>query len=415
MTQVERGWGRGPSAEYDNLASTYRPLFERIRANAAERELGRILPHAEIRWLKDAGFTTLRISRDKGGAGVTLPELFALLIELSAADTNVTNALRSHVGFTEDILVSRSEVWRERWIERILDRQTVGSGSTEVGATRIGTFATTLSRQGDDLILNGRKFYTTGSLFAEWIAVFAQDGEQRDVTVLVPTSAAGVDIKDDWDGFGQALTASGTITFDNVAVDPHDIAPTDRRFLYSGAFYQLVHLASLAGIGRAAADDVATHVGQRKRVFSHGNDAVASADPQILQIVGRVRANAYAAGAIVLKAAEALQAVYDAIISNENKGSSDGDAAQQASNIAALEVNQAVGVITNLILESTNVLFDALTASSLGRPLALDRYWRNARALTTHNPRVYRERTVGNFAVNGEWPPSFYRVGLPPS
>lgn len=412
MTQTELGWGRGPSASYEALASTYRPIFERIRANAAERDLGRILPHAEIRWLKDAGFTRLRLRRDIGGAGVTLPELFALLIELSAADTNVTNALRSHVGFSEDILLSRSDAWRERWTARILDGQTVGSGATEVGDTKLGSFATTLSRQGGKLVLNGRKFYTTGSLFAEWICVFAQDDEQQDVTVLVPASTAGVTIKDDWDGFGQSLTASGTITFENVEIDPEDIAPAGKRFLYSGAFYQLVHLASLAGLGRAAAHDVAVHVGQRKRVFSHGNNVAASSDPQILQIVGRVRANAYAAGAVVLKAAESLQAVYEAIL-NEKAGSSDAENIDQAAHVASLEVNQAVVAVTDLTLEATNVLFDALTASALSRPLALDRYWRNARALTSHNPRVYRERTVGNFAVNGEWPPSFYRVGLP--
>ena len=69
--------------DYDALAAAFRPIFTRIAQGAAEREQQRILPDEPIRWLKEAGFGTLRIPREKGGWGASLPQLSALLIELA--------------------------------------------------------------------------------------------------------------------------------------------------------------------------------------------------------------------------------------------------------------------------------------------------------------------------------------------
>ena len=148
-------------------------------------------------------------------------------------------------------------------------------------------------------------------------------------------------------------------------------------------------------------------VGARKRVFSHGNADRVGADPQILQVVGKVRANAYGAGATVLKAAEALQRVYE---TRDTKAAETQDLSVA---VADLEVNQGVTVVTSLILDATTLLFDALGASAAKRGVGLDRHWRNARTLSSHNPRIYRERIVGDFAVNGTWPPGPYRIGTP--
>ena len=68
-------------------------------------------------------------------------------------------------------------------------------------------------------------------------------------------------------------------------------------------------------------------------------------------------------------------------------------------------------MVTSLVLDATTILFDALGASAVKEGLGLDRYWRNARTIASHNPRIYRERTVGAFAVNGAVPPRQYRVG----
>ncbi|GEP08939.1 acyl-CoA dehydrogenase family protein [Methylobacterium gnaphalii] len=405
MSQKDGGWGAGPSTRYEELAERFRSIFSEIRATAVERDAERRLPRTEIGWLKEAGFTTLRLDPAAGGHGASLPELFNLLIELSQADSNVTNALRAHFGFTEDVLSSAFPDWRNRWIARIAAGETVGSGVSETGPAKVGQFDTIVRRRGNDWVVDGRKFYTTGSLFADWIHLSAQDEDGTPVIAAVPTRAPGVEIVDDWDGFGQALTASGTARFTGVVLGAELIKPETVRFPYAMAFFQLVHLATLAGIGRAAADDVARLVATRTRIYSHGNGARTADDPQIQAVVGRVRGNAYASGAIVLKAAEAVQRAADALQAGGR------EAAEPISAIADVEVNQAVTVVTNLVLEATTSLFDALGASAVKEEHGLDRYWRNARTLASHNPRIYRERSVGEFAVNGTRPPREYRVG----
>lgn len=405
MTQIEKAWGAGPSARYEALADTFRPTFARIRATAVERELNRGLPHEEIAWLKADGFSILRLAEPDGGFGVTLPEFFALLIELSEADPNVTNALRSHFGFTEDILVSNNDAWRKKWLARIAGRETIGSGFSEVGDNKLGAYSTRLTRDGESFKLNGQKYYTTGSIYADWINLGAADENGTPLGALVPRHAEGVEVLDDWDGFGQSLSASGTAIFTNVAIDAELIAPAGGRFRYANGFFQLVHLASLAGIGRAAADDVARLVAERTRVYGHGNASRVSDDVQVLQIVGRVHGAAYAAGAIVLKASEALQRAHDAHFQG------DAELEDAANAIAELEVSQSVTVVSNLILDATTLLFDALGASAAKRSHGLDRYWRNARTITSHNPRIYRDRIVGDFAVSGNNPPAKFGVG----
>ena len=409
MTQIEQGWGAGPSARYDDLAERFRPVFARIRDTAVIRDIERRLPHQEIGWLRAADFTKLRVPSGDGGFGATLPELFNLLIELSVADPNVTNALRSHFGFTEDVLVSRFPAYRETWLKRIARGETAGSGHSETGDAKVTGFSTRMTRQDGHWLLNGKKYYTTGSLFADWINLAAADGNGEVIAAQVPTQAPGVTILDDWNGFGQALTASGTVIFKDVVITDDLINPSRQRFRYSTAFFQLVHLATLAGIARSATNDVARLVSERKRIYSHGNADSAAADPQILQVVGAVRGAAYSAGAIVLKAADSVQRAHEACFLD------DARALDAAVAIADLEIDQAVTTVTDLVLDATTRLFDALGASAADRANGLDRHWRNARTITSHNPRVYRSRIVGDFAVNGTWPAGAYRVGEPVS
>jgi len=407
IQRLDHPWGAPPTSRYEELALKFRPTIERIRAGAVERDLQHRLPHEEIRWLREAGFTTLRLPAEFGGFQATIPELFALLVELAAADTNVVNALRAHLGFSEDVLHSPDASWRRRWLDRLANGDLVGSGVSETGNAKVGSFATTLRLTSEGLRLTGRKFYTTGSLYADWINTTADNEAGEPVYITVPRNAAGVSVVDDWDGFGQALTASGTAHFTDVAIDPTWINPNGYRFAYAAPFHQMVHIASLAGIGRALAEDLAVRVRERDRTYSHGNAARVADDPQILQVVGRVRSAAYAARAITLQAAAALQRADEA----HRDRRSDEEERSAAVRAAQIEVDQAVSVVTELTLQSSTHLFDALGASATLRTHGLDRYWRNARTISSHNPRVYRERQVGAFAVNGTAPPVSYRIG----
>jgi alkylation response protein AidB-like acyl-CoA dehydrogenase len=349
----------------------------------------------------------VRLPVKAGGAGATLPELFNLLIELSEADSNLTQGLRGHFGFVEDVLGTPLAERRALWWPRIARGEIVGNAWTEVGEGKVTGFSTKVTRQGEAFRLDGAKYYTTGSFYADWIDVGATDEEGNGVGATVARHAPGVEVVDDWDGFGQTQTVSGSATFRDVAVEPGHLVIDGGRPKYYPAFFQTVHLATLAGIGRAAATELAGLVARRARTYSHANGSRAAADPQVLQIVGRVRNAAYASGSIVLRAAQAIQHAYEA------RAAGDEAAEDAAVAIAELEVSQSLTVVSDLILGATTLLFDALGASATSRRHGLDRHWRNARTLTSHNPRIYKDRIVGDFAVNGTPPPAQWRIGLP--
>lgn len=406
MTYSDSAWGCGPSEGFEQLAARFRPIFRRIREGAVRRELDRTLLHEEIGWLKAAGFGALRIPRDEGGAGVTLPELFSLLIELAEADSNLPQALRIHFGFVERMLSLPDGPFRRKWLKRLAAGDLVGNALTEIGEAKVGSYATRLTANGQRLRLDGVKFYSTGTIYSDWIVVGATADDDSIVTAIVPASGEGVEIADDWTGFGQTLTGSGTTTFVGTPVDRDDVMARDTHAKYATAFAQMVHLATLAGIARAAARDVAEQVAVRRRTYSHAAAARASEDPQVLQVVGQVRSQAYAAGAIVQKAAEAVQRVCDA------QSSGDPGLLDQASVEAEIEVAQAQTVIAGLALDASAAVFDALGASATLRTKGLDRYWRNARTIASHNPLIYKARIVGDYAVNGARPPFAWHTGL---
>ena len=396
--------------DYEQLAARFRPIFARIAEGAVERERSRSLPHEQIKWLKEAGFGAVRVPQAYGGAGASLPQLFQLLIELAEADSSVPQALRGHFAFVEDRLNAHASAPQDKWFKRFVAGELVGNAWTEIGAVKIGEVITRVSQKDGRWVVNGHKYYSTGSIFADWIDLFAQrDDNGRNVIAAVSTHQSGVQQSDDWDGFGQRTTGSGTSVFTDAVVEEENILDFDTRFKYQTAFYQLVLIAVLAGSGRAALRDFSREVRQRTRIFSTGNAPRVSQDPQVLQVIGKASAQVYAAEATALRAAIPAQRAYEARFGNDA-------AAEHAANVAAeLESAQAQVVIADLALRITTDLFNTLGASATSEKKQLDRHWRNARTAASHNPLIYKERIIGDWEVNGSEPPYVWQIGSGPS
>lgn len=392
--------------EYAALAATFRPIFARIAEGAVERETTRTLPTEPIRWLKEAGFGTLRIPQDQGGFGATLPQLFQLLTELAEADSNLPQALRAHFAFVEDRLNQPDSAQRQSWFRRFADGELVGSGWTEIGNLKLGEVITKVSPAENGWQLDGEKFYSTGTLYADWIDVYAQRSDNgRDVIALVNTHQPGVERDDDWDGFGQRLTGSGSTRFRQARVEQAHVFDFSERFRYQTAFYQHVLLATLAGIGRAVKRDAAAGVANRTRTYSHGNAGRVKDDAQVLQVVGQIASWAWAVEATVQRAAHSLQ------LAHELHNSGDEARIQQANVLAELESAQAQVVASELVPRAASELFNALGASDTRVSKALDRHWRNARTVASHNPVIYKIRNIGDWEVNGKEPTFIWQIG----
>lgn len=389
---------QSPTARDEDLKGTFQPIFEKIGEGSLEREKGRVFPHEQVRWLNDAGFGTVRIPVERGGFGASLEQTFLLLADLGAADANVSHIWRNHLAFVEDRLNAPVSESNDEWITRFNSGAFVGGGWTEANNLTLANLATTVTAEDDHWIVTGSKFYATGSLYADWLDVIGRGDDGALVTALVRADDPGVTLVDDWRGFGQRTTASGSARYDHVRAEPGDVFPAEERFEYQAHFYQIAMLAVLTGITRAALTDGSAALIDRKRNYPQGLTAVPTEDAQLLQIVGEVSADTFAAEAALAKSARSL----DHIV--EGRLSRDDETAERRVIDAEVAVSQAQLVIIGAALRATTAIFDALGASAVSEERSLDRHWRNARTLASHNPRVYKARILGDWLINGKDP-----------
>lgn len=393
----DRATGFPPAGEIptQELLQVFRPVFARIAARAVAREQDHELPFECFGWLNALRFGALTLPVARGGYGATLAQTVELLVELAAADSSVAHVYRSHLGFLASLGAGEADVW----FPRIAAGETVGNAATERSGAALGTAATSLARseQGSSWELNGTKYYSTGSIFSDWIQVTAQiPGQQARSHALVGSDWEGVEMVDDWDGFGQQLTGTGTTHFRGVVVPAENVRNRDGRSTQETAVFQLVLLSVEAGIAGAAATAAVDLVRARTRGFNTGNGAVTREDPQVLQRVGELSAQAAAARAIVLQAAREVDAAVG-VLGQEPRITDP----EELTNACELAVAQAHVVVPGLVKDVTDGIFDVLGASAVSCSKALDRFWRNARTVATHNPVIYKARIVGDHRVNG--------------
>ncbi|MGW5317309.1 acyl-CoA dehydrogenase family protein [Nocardia thailandica] len=393
----------GPTDE--ELLAKYRPVFARIAEGALDRETSGRLALEEAGWLREAGFPAVRVPREFGGDGASLRQVYLLVIELAAAESNLPHALR----FVEDRWRERHTPRGQRWLRRIGDGLVFGTAVSE----RTGAFgkpATTLRSVDGTLRLNGEKYYSTGALYGDYLTVAALDDNGDRVTAVVPADAPGVERLDDWAGFGQRASASGTTILRDVEVEgPEAIFPPPGGTAGHLAHFQLTHLATVAGIVRRATDDIAEFVRNRHRTYPAAKAPVAAHDPLIQQVVGRTDAAAHAVRAIVLDAAASLDAAADLGYAYRTTPEAERTPAAEAELAAAelkaeLDAFRAQSVVLDLGLRATTEIFEVGGASALDRKYQFDRHWRNVRTLASHNPLIYREQQLGDYVLNGTAP-----------
>lgn len=371
-------------------------LFAAIGDGAFERERDDIAPWSAMDLVREYGFGAFRVPRDLGGGGATLVELLDALLELAAVDPNVAHALRSHFIFVDVRLAAFRRGEETRWLEEVVSGALFGNATSELGNRNTGgldaaRFATTLHPNGNGFVLDGEKFYTTGSLYFDWVSVAAATPDGDVATAIVPVDRDGVQIDDDWDGIGQRLTASGSSRFSSVHVHPEEVAIRGRGVEFTGhgpTLAQLHLTAVAAGILQAAASDAATVLRGRSRTFSHGSATTAADDPLLQQVVGELAANAFAARSVVRAAAVTLQTAV-----------ADAESAELLDR-ARIDCAMAKVTVDELAERSGWQLFDVAGASATLRSRNLDRHWRNARTLASHNPGMYKTRALGDRLVN---------------
>jgi alkylation response protein AidB-like acyl-CoA dehydrogenase len=389
----------------------FAPIIGEIAATAAERERSHRLPHEEIAALKALGFGALRLPVDDGGHGVTLRELFAVARDVAAADSNIAHAFRNHFVQVEHALRHRDHPFHAHVFELVRQKKTVGLSFVETGPIKAGARPDKiLSRLEWDEVRNayigsGNKVYATGNLYNDAFTGTAIESRLGQTVQYVVERSEAVSNEDDWQGFGQRLTGSGTMKFRGIAVRPEHVYPPDSpdspkpddAAPWGYTIHQVYLTNCIAGIARRVAHDAVDVLRSRGRNFYHG-DADHPADEPVLQaMLGRIRAYASSIEATADRAVDALQRAWD------HHDTSDEYETTLAATFAASE---AKVVIDELAPQVASWLIDLGSGSVVSRVGALDRHWRNIKVIASHNPRLYKERLLGQNLLNGKLPPT---------
>ena len=376
-------------------------LLAQIAAGAKDRDLNDENPFEQVAALKRAGFGTLRLPKSLGGAGLTVPQLFSAVIEVAAADPIVAHIFRTHFWFTEERLRNASDPIAKGWLEKIAAGKTFGNAFSEKGSLAVGSlvFNTRLLPDGaGGYRLTGEKYYSTGTLFSDYLTVTATTDHDSVASVIVPVDREGVRIVDDWDGFGQRRTGTGTTTFTEVAVAADEVL-TDNAYdadatpTVQYASLQLFIHAIVAGILTNVVDDGVALLRSRSRNFSHALTENPTEDPLLQRQLGVLASTAYVARAAVLDAAAAIGAATD----SEVDGVPDAELATQAQ----LKVAKVKVHLDDVAPEAATRLLELGGASAASRQRNLDRHWRNIRTITLHNPVAYKARVIGQSLLDG--------------
>ncbi|MFC6339638.1 SfnB family sulfur acquisition oxidoreductase [Pseudomonas sp. CCM 7891] len=372
-----------------------RALAQAARLQAARRDQQRKLPWAEIEQFTASGLGSMSIAREYGGPQVsfeTLAEVFAII---SAADPALGQIPQNHFGILHLLQGVASDQQKKQLFQSVLDGWRIGNGGPERGTKNTLELKARITAQGDGFTISGQKFYSTGALFAHWVAVKALNDQGQQVMAFVRRGTQGLRIVDDWSGFGQRTTASGTLLLNQVPVEAELVVENWRLGEtpnIQGAVSQLIQAAIDAGIARGALDDTISFVRERSRPWIDAKVERASDDLYVIADIGKLKIELHAAEALLRKAGQVLDQVSAAPIT-----------AQSAAR-ASIAVAEAKVLTTEISLLASEKLFELAGSRATLAEFNLDRHWRNARVHTLHDPVRWKYHAVGDYHLNGTLP-----------
>ncbi|MBB3134430.1 alkylation response protein AidB-like acyl-CoA dehydrogenase [Rhizobium pisi] len=346
----------------EEAISTARDLAATFRRQASERDINRILPHAELDALSTSGLTAITVPPDYQGLDVSNALLAEIVAIIAEGDASIGEALENHFCVLETLRTQAAEDLKASLFARVLE------GDRFAAATFID--GTELTAEGPGYRLSGRTRQAPGILFADWIATAATAPPSRPVTLYLARGDESIQVVDDWDGFGQRTNGSATAIVGPFHVNADAIAPAPSLEYSTCISLGLLLKAGVSlGIARAAWTDLMTAIGDRTAIFARlGEHAI------------RIETTA----AALERAGRKLD-----IAQVNSVGAAMADAHFSASAAAILAGETALG--------TANAMFELAGETSAGIGLNLDRHWRNARIHALSLPRDGLMHAAGEY------------------
>ncbi|MDR3505489.1 MAG: SfnB family sulfur acquisition oxidoreductase [Acidocella sp.] len=380
----------------DEAIAAARRLADKFREGAAERDAQRRLPWAELDESLASGLWGITIPREYGGAFVRQRVVAEVFRILASGDSSLAQIPQNHVEIIDVLRQTGSDAQKRLIFGRVLQGARLGNAFSEYKGKNVEDFQTRIRREGDFYVVNGEKFYSTGALYAHLVPIVAISEDDGKIYVAIAERVApGLTVIDNWDGFGQRTTASGTVKIENVYVPAEYVVPAHIAYENpspAGPQSQILHAAIDLGIAEAAIEKTIDFVRNHARPWIDAHQDHAWEDPYSIAAIGDLKIRFNAAVEVLAEAGD----VTDIAIANptlENIGR------------AKIAVAEAKVLTTEIAILATNKLFElAGTRSTLGK-YNLDRLWRDARTHTLHDPLRWKYPIIGKYYLTGEEPP----------
>ncbi|MEC8055923.1 MAG: SfnB family sulfur acquisition oxidoreductase, partial [Pseudomonadota bacterium] len=349
---------------------------------------------AEIEAFSQSGLWAITVPKRYGGAEVSSLTVAKIIALFSGVDGSIGQIPQNHFYALEVLRNTGTEAQKQRLYQEVLDGTRFGNALAEFKPKNASLKQTALIPVKEGYLINGEKFYCTGSLFAHRIPTLVVDAEGREYLAFVQRQSEGLSLIDNWTGFGQRVTGSGSVKFNQVLVAAEDVIPFDTAFQQPtlvGPFAQIMHAAIEVGIARAAFEETLKRVHQA-RPWIDSNVETAAQDPLTIYEIGRVATDIRASEALLKQAAHSIDAA---------KLQTNAETIAKAS----IDVAKVRAHSSETALKASSKLIELAGSRGSQAEDGLDRFWRNARVHTLHDAARWKYYFIGNYILNGILPP----------
>jgi len=370
-----------------------RDVANHLALDALDRDHANAEPFTEAELLRKAGLPSILLPASIGGADLPWSVALEVVREIARTDGSIAQLIAYHYVNAHNLVWVADDAGRSRWGVPTVENQWLWGDSVNPVDPDLS-----LRRDGSDWILSGTKNFSTGASVGDVTLVGGLTDQGQDLLVMVPRETPGFVKGGDWDNLGQRLSASGSVRFDDVRITPDAVLGSAST---SGAFGSLVTPSIQAafghfylGVTRGALEAASEYTRTTSRPWLLSDVQNAVEDPYVLATYGRLVAR--------LRAAEALGRSVGESLSQAHARGADltwAERGELAEEIAALKV-----VSSDLAIEATSAIYEVTGARASANKYGFDRFWRNVRTHTLHDPVQYKAREVGNHFLTGAHP-----------
>jgi alkylation response protein AidB-like acyl-CoA dehydrogenase len=364
-------------------------------------------PTASVAALKRSGVLHTAVPAEFGGMEASHRFSMEAQVRIAMADSALAQLFKVHDELVREIFVYCPSSLRPWLAEQVVQHDAIIGLAVAEGGRKVDDPLTTLALPHPDggFTIDGTKIYTTAAAEADYIAVWAWNPEafRPENPILgmqlnlVPRNTPGVHIHRDWDAMGQRATDSGTITFTGVRTDPALAAsvPGNAPLPQSSVRYQAGFAAVLVGIGLGAVKAAAPFVVGKSRPWPSAGVDNATDDPMVQRLCGELVADLASAYAFTLACGDLLD---------------DFEAGLIDRTALAVPIYAAKAAASRAAVRATSELHALMGTRSVARVNGFDRWWRNARTLSLHDPVDWKHVELGRHVLTG-WdpPPGIYQ------